>query len=364
MQKKIIALAIAGLSSAAFAQSNVTVSGLFDMGYFSSTFQRSTLMDAKSYAASNGSATSNITFAGSEDLGGGMKAGFVFANDLAGTNNTSAGQLWGAGQAYVELAGAKWGSLKLGNVNTASLVASSTSQPFGTGIGSAYSGGFARLSRTTSNGVWAAVVGEGEVAASGASGARLIRLNNSAMYSSPNWSGFSLSLQMAKQNDDTTATAGHTIGFTEVAASYNNGPLNATYVNSTSKTGGTAVAPLGISEKVTHNLLAANYTFGPATVYGGWTSSKSSVAATADSRSWNLALKYAFSGALSAQANIVKVDDKLTTNQDRSLTGLGLDYAMSKRTTAYGRYETGDNDKTDGANGKFTRYQIGLRHSF
>ncbi|MCX7154825.1 MAG: porin [Rhodocyclales bacterium] len=33
MQKKLIALAIAGLSSAAFAQSTVTISGNFDMGY-------------------------------------------------------------------------------------------------------------------------------------------------------------------------------------------------------------------------------------------------------------------------------------------------------------------------------------------
>jgi len=35
MQKKIIALAIAGLSSAAFAQSTVTLSGLIDVGYYS-----------------------------------------------------------------------------------------------------------------------------------------------------------------------------------------------------------------------------------------------------------------------------------------------------------------------------------------
>jgi len=40
---------------------------------------------------------------------------------------------------------------------------------------------------------------------------------------------------------------------------------------------------------------------------------------------------------------------------------------MSKRTTAYVRYETGDNDRSSATGngiGDFTRWGAGLRHSF
>ena len=43
---------------------------------------------------------------------------------------------------------------------------------------------------------------------------------------------------------------------------------------------------------------------------------------------------------------------------------VGADYAMSKRTTAYVRYENGDNDKAAGNAGAFTRWNLGARHSF
>lgn len=381
MQKKIIALAIAGLSSAAFAQSNVTISGNLDMGYYSQSMQTATIMDNKTAAAANGSSTSTWRITGEESLGGGMKAGFQLENDLAAGADNRSGIM--AGQSFLSLSGG-WGSLKAGNVNTAGLTAATTAQPFGTAIGGAYSGAFARLSRAGVNGggataaatpATAALQAEGEViptsGASGISGARTVRMNNSLMYATPSLSGFSATLQYAAKNGDANVNAaGNTAGYVGLGLNYNNGPLNVAYANEQFSAGGLAaptggiILALGANEKVTHNLLSANYTFGPATVYGGWTSSKSNVAATADSRSWNLALKYAVSGALSLMANVVKVDDKLIGNQDRNLNGLGLDYALSKRTTAYGRYESGDNDKAASGTGNFSRYQIGVRHSF
>lgn len=379
MQKKIIALAIAGLSSAAFAQSNVTISGNLDMGYQSQSLQTTTAMDVRGVAA-NGSSTSTITIAGSENLGGGMTASFQFGNDLAAGASSSSSVI-NAGQSFLKLAGG-FGAVTLGNINTASLVAVGASNPFGTAFGGGYSGNFSRLSRAGVNGTWHTTGPEGEfgtqataatVAASGAanSGSRMVRANSSFMYNTPSMSGFSASLQWAGKNSDAAvAAAANTPGLVELGLAYNNGPLNVHYVNSqvTVGTGAGAVAPLtAVAEKVTHNVLSANYTFGPATVYGGWTSSKSSIAATADSRSWNLALKYAVSGALSLQANILRVDDKLVGNQDRNLNGLGLDYAMSKRTTAYARYESGDNDKSavvGNGTGGFSRWAVGARHSF
>ena len=384
MLLKLIALAIAGLSGAAFAQSNVTISGNLDMGYYSQSMQTATIMDTRTAAAANGSSTSTWRITGEEALGGGMKAGFQLENDLAAGASSTSGIM--AGQSFLSLSG-NWGSLKAGNVNTAGLTAGTTAQPFGTAIGGGYSGAFARLSRAGVNGTGSVAAGnsttsvqaEGEVVGgvagtAGISGTRTVRMNSSLMYATPSFSGFSATLQyVAKNSDSNVAVTGNTGGFTGLGLNYNNGPLNIAYANEqfssgaglagAAPTGGNGVL-LAANEKVTHNLLAANYTWGPATVYGGWTSSKSSVAATADSRSWNLALKYAVSGALSLMANVVKVDDKLIGNQDRSLTGLGLDYALSKRTTAYGRYENGDNDKSNGATGNFSRYQIGMRHTF
>ena len=121
----------------------------------------------------------------------------------------------------------------------------------------------------------------------------------------------------------------------------------------------------------THNLLGANYTFGTFTLMAGWTSSKNNAAPTntVDARSWNIAGKWQATPTLAVMANFLKVDDKVAaTDQDRKLNALGLDYAMSKRTTAYARWENGDNDKGStagaGATGKFTRTALGLRHSF
>lgn len=383
MQKKIIALAIAGLSSAAFAQTNVTLSGLVDVGYFSQSIQTAGVADTKTYAAQNNSATSQFNITITEDLGSGMKAKFFGETDWTPTTNGGTGLL--NSYNYLELSG-NWGALRGGNLNTDALYATIGAQPFGTGIGGGISGSFGRLSRAGSNGTFGAanagtagITTEGEqiftAGLNAGAGSRSVRVNNSIQYATPTWSGFSASLQMAKQNDDATvAAAGTTAGFTALGMKYNNGPINVYYVNEVTKAG-TVAAPgnaagLGANEKVTHNILTGNYTVGPATIYAGWTSSKSSGVAvqTADARSWNLALKWAITGALSVGANVLRVDDKLSgSDKDRNLNALGLDYAMSKRTSAYVRYESGDNDRSNATGngiGGFTRWGAGLRHSF
>jgi GBP family porin len=389
MQKKIIALAIAGLSSAAFAQTNVTLSGTVDGGYYSQSLETAGLADTKTGFAGNGSATSAFNVTITEDLGGGMKFKFFGETDWVPGGGGAAGQL-GTGMLnsynFLELSG-NWGAVRGGLLNTDALYAEIAAQPFGTGIGSGISGAFGRLARAGSNGAYAAgtaglVAAEGE-AAGGISGARSVRVNNSLQYASPVFSGFSGSLQWAKKNDEglPVAAASNTAGFVALGIKYNNGPINVHYVNEQIRNGGQLgsgnALTLAAGEKVTHDLLTGNYTFGPATVYAGWTRSKNSgnAALATDSRSWNIGLKYMVTGALSLAANVIRVDDKSVTNRDRSLNALGADYAMSKRTSAYVRYEQGDNDKSNtfgagalaaaGASvGNFTRYQLGLRHSF
>jgi predicted porin len=75
MQKKLIALAIAGIAAApAFAQSNVTVYGRVDYGYMSRGGDDGAVSTngTKTEMASGMQAGSRIGFKGSEDLGNGM----------------------------------------------------------------------------------------------------------------------------------------------------------------------------------------------------------------------------------------------------------------------------------------------------
>ncbi len=112
MQKKIIALAVAGLvSGAAFAQSNVTVYGIVDMAY---VYQgSSTISGGDSYSAldDGGWDSSRFGLKGTEDLGNGLSANFVqeYATQLDRQDGVT------SRNSYVSLAGKNWGEVKLGS---------------------------------------------------------------------------------------------------------------------------------------------------------------------------------------------------------------------------------------------------------
>jgi len=108
MQKKLIALAVAGLAStAAFAQTNVQIYGSLDYGYSYRFDDRATGTPAQAAAVKNGvagsssqfnggqSAGNRIGFKGTEDLGNGLKAVFLIEQGLSldTSSNTAADQL-------------------------------------------------------------------------------------------------------------------------------------------------------------------------------------------------------------------------------------------------------------------------------
>jgi len=77
MQKKIVALAVAGLSTAAFAQTNVTIYGVADVSVQGiSASQGKARTDASGNVMSLQSNSSLLGFKGTEDLGNGLKALF------------------------------------------------------------------------------------------------------------------------------------------------------------------------------------------------------------------------------------------------------------------------------------------------
>jgi predicted porin len=116
MQKKLIALAIAGLSGAAFAQSNVTIYGVAD-----ATFD---IINVSGGSAALSGNTPNFTrvstngsrlgFKGTENLGNGLSALFQFESNA---NFDSGGALGTSRDSFVGLSG-DFGKVILGNLST------------------------------------------------------------------------------------------------------------------------------------------------------------------------------------------------------------------------------------------------------
>ena len=117
MQKKLIALAIAGLSGVAFAQSNVTIYGVAD-----ATFD---IINVSGGSAALSGNTPNFTrvptngsrigFKGTENLGNGLTALFQFESNANFDN--SASTLGTSRDSFVGLSG-DFGKVILGNLST------------------------------------------------------------------------------------------------------------------------------------------------------------------------------------------------------------------------------------------------------
>ena len=111
MQKKIIALAVAGLvSGAAFAQSNVTVYGIVDMGYQYSFDNKLDNVKAMHDIKSGGLDGSRVGVKGVEDLGNGLKAEFDATWNFKSDYNSAVSM--GEGSS-VALSG-NWGKVRAG----------------------------------------------------------------------------------------------------------------------------------------------------------------------------------------------------------------------------------------------------------
>jgi len=148
MKKSLIALAALAATSA-FAQSSVQLVGTFDPSVANSTTTYSGGKVSNTFIRNNSQGTSQITFKGTEDLGGGLKASFLLENDFdtrydangpmgltaAGTKCNNLGS--GGGEQFLAIEGGM-GKLQVGAANTPSLTTQASRQPFSTKIG----GGF------------------------------------------------------------------------------------------------------------------------------------------------------------------------------------------------------------------------------
>ena len=113
MKKSLVALAALAVVGAASAQSSVTLYGVVDAALFDSNAAGVDAQMSGSGLMNNG--TSRLGFRGSEDLGGGMKAGFNIEggfNPETGVSNLSGGNMYSRA-ANLSLSG-NFGSVRLG----------------------------------------------------------------------------------------------------------------------------------------------------------------------------------------------------------------------------------------------------------
>lgn len=134
MKKSLLALAVLGaFTGVASAQSSVTLYGTLDVG---ARYVKNDGSSRRLSLSTDGLNTSQLGFKGVEDLGGGLKAGFLLLSGVQADtgSQTSAGQLWNR-RATVSLWG-NFGEIRLGRDYTPTGTNSYAFDVFGTnGVG-------------------------------------------------------------------------------------------------------------------------------------------------------------------------------------------------------------------------------------
>jgi predicted porin len=396
MKKTLVALAVLA-STGAFAQSTVTLSGLFDIGYGSVNGPANVLGvqtgDIRR-VAQNGSATSAILLGGVEDLGGGMKAlfryeinpdlvgGSGFSGGAGATSATTGAISLGSGANGYHFVGVEggFGKVLFGRLNTGSLSAWGAGSTFGTALGSGYGSNGNIYTRYSSS-------------AGNFNNTAPTRFNGAVEYTTPVVGGLSARLLLVPQvnkitvggesacaqtactSENAFAAGANRAGVTDISVAFSQGPLNVVVASQTLKVGSgdvsALVSPSLLSTANTSNKLntvGANYNLGFATVRGGFWTEKTGT--TVNTSGYQLGASYPM-GAMTLHASIANSNDKTTANVDRKIMGLGADYALSKRSTVYGRYENRDMDTSSAAkavdaaaSGSTKVMHVGVRHSF
>lgn len=370
MQKKLIALAIAGLSSTAFAQSNVTISGVLKGGYDSTKISGGTATTGSQNQFSD--QASSFVLSGSEALGNGLSA--IFRIDsrfgIDGVDNSSD---VGLGNTHVGLKSASFGEIKLGTqdlhyneIERIENGAKSLSQQSMTGRGI--------LSQVGGNNF----VGNGTT-----------RTKNVMFWDSPNWAGFTARVAYSTGyagDESNTAGAGVATKVDQgdswnLVGRYENGPIKAGVSHLKTEADGTAAAVRleNTSTRAWGAYKIAGFSLGLA--YD--TSKQESHTAIGDSRKrngWSIPLSYQV-GSHGVYATYAKVGDLKTQAGDVANSGakqwtLGYSYDLSKRTSVGVNYTKIDNES--GANYRFSnskgnnpaagqdvsQFYAGVRHAF
>lgn len=341
MKKSLIALAVAGVVSApAFAATaNVDVYGKLSYSL--------NVLDDQADANSDLQFTSNssrIGFKGAEDLGGGLKAIW----QVESTVNMDEGGGWGAGRnTFIGLSGG-FGTVLGGKHDTPLKSVGRTVDMFGDGFADSRN-----------------VMGGGSDT----------RANNVVAYISPNMGGFAITAAYSTDLGD-TANLGDADGkdVYNLSGTYSNGPL---YLGLAYGDGdGHEVAGVG-----SHWRAAAGYTFGNVKLVGQYDSleddnSVNAAAMNGDYDAWMVGASFTM-GAMVFKGNYMTGEYDGAGGAEPEQWTVGMDYNLSKRTTVYGLYVSGEDITLGGGaglgdrnascttcGGDISGFSVGVAHSF
>lgn len=329
MKKSLIALAVLAASGAAMAQSSVTLYGRADVNY---TWDNYGTPGFKQN--SGGLGGSRIGFRGVEDLGNGLKAGFVVETGY-NVDSTSTATSLGNRQSFLSLSGG-FGELRFGRQYT---------------LNDSFAGTYGGAHGT----VWS---NAGTVISSNGT-----RNSNAATYISPNFSGFKVTAQAATKEEYTDAVGGGSRAPYALGLDYANGPVGIGFTASKNGLAGDdAIYQIG-----------GSYNFGPVALIAAYEYDKNKD----DEAAYTAGVKVPL-GATTIRATYGVVDQasaasgrsgsqSLFLGQKVKVAGLGADYKLSKRSTVYAGYayvkgETG----SAATDGKKTLNQVivGFDHWF
>jgi predicted porin len=373
MKKSLVAIA-ALAATGAFAQSSITLSGIADVGMV----YTSTAVNAGGAGLTPGAAkltlgagnNNRLVFSGAEDLGGGMAGIFAFqlrldptrgnqergTNDIgyaatgatAATANLTTSRPLFQGESTVGLRGS-FGQIKLGRLLPANQqLNGGTIDPWGvsTVAGTVYQTGF---SSDYTQG------GEG-------------RVGNQAMYSTPNIAGFQGHLSHAFDRGPTGKT------YNGASASYMNGPIAAMVGYEANRFG----------DKLVN--LGGNYDLGFAKLYAGYGSAKGGSAADRTGATFLATASNATGGGAQVIADGKVNNFSIGANipfgaatgrlgfsrydgaggaagaPKESKLGLGLNYALSKRTAIY--TDLASSTRKAANLSKVNQFDLGIAHAF
>lgn len=374
MQKKLIALAVAGMAStAAFAQSNVTIYGLLQPSY--------DFMDIKGGTAGSGEGTdmafnnSRIGFKGEEALGNGLKAIFQIESKVDLVNKGTGGDSFGDRDSFVGLAGA-FGSLTFGNHQTAYKKVADFADPFADSIGD-YNNIMAVYGQGGALGAQGDAVG-GAGYVDGADMDFNRRVNKSAYYVSPKFAGFQVAASyglksplvkqdgVAGKQDESILSIGanYTLGGLGLMAAYekqNQKELGAAADESIDawKVGGSYKFSFGTQINAIYEKMEQNNVF--------------------DVKHYFVSATHPITSNIDLMASYIKAsDDKIAAgDQGARNYNLGVNYKFSKRTSVQGIYTNLKNEAQGnyiidsngygaaGATGyKVSGFSVRLRHAF
>lgn len=298
MKKTLIALAALAATSA-FAQSSVTLYGVADVALTKVTGSSAAL--GASTGLNNG--TSRLGFKGTEDLGGGLKAGFTFEQAVDLDNGATDANTFQRA-AWLNLAGG-FGDLRLGRSLTPAFYGVATWELTGTAnysvVGSQF--GFVGPARNDSM----------------------------MMYTSPSFGGFSVSFgHVLKGNNADLAK-------NSLNAIYKNGPL------------GVGFSYSKVSGSEANKGIGANYNFGAFQLAGSF------MDPAGDSKGFTIG-----GGVQAGPVNIV-LDIARDTEFKDTDTLVEVKYPLSKRTFTYVAYVRDGKGKTAE---NVNKLGLGLRHNF